>query len=287
VEPCADRSPRLIATDIDGTIVPSQGTVSTRTRAALHQCIAAGIEVVLVTGRPPRWLPPVVQATGLHGPIISANGAIGVKFADTWNRPEIFLQFPIPPDVARAAIAEIRVAVPDAIFAVETSDGLRTGPGYEEARGTGPREGLTPIRRAVTVTRSVEEMLDGGEVIKLVAISPESAPDQLLEIGRDRVGHLVSVTRSSTGRALLELGAQGVTKASTLELFAQSRGISPAEVIAFGDMPNDVEMLRWAGCGFAMRGGHPEALAAADLTAPPAEEDGVAQVLEKVLALRA
>lgn len=287
MESWTDRTPRLVATDIDGTIVPSAGTVSTRTRAALHQCVGAGMEVVLVTGRPPRWLPPVVHATGLSGPIISANGAIGVKFDDAWSKPEILIQFPIPVDIVRTAITEIRAAVPDAVFAVETSEELRAGPGYDEARGTGPREGLVPAKRAVAVTRSIDEMLDCGDLIKLVVISLGSAPDELLDIGRDRVGHIVSVTRSSTGRALLELGAHGVTKASTLEVFAQSRGIGPTEVIAFGDMPNDVEMLRWAGRGYAMRGGHAEALAAADLTAPPAEEDGVAQVLEKVLALRA
>jgi hypothetical protein len=85
---------------------------------------------------------------------------------------------------------------------------------------------------------------------------------------------------------MLEIAAIGVSKASTLAEVAAGRGIPAEDVVAFGDMPNDVPMLRWAGLGFAMADGHPEAIAAADKTAPPCHDDGVAQVQERLLAER-
>lgn len=280
MKPWPEFVPRLVATDIDGTIVPPSGTVSARTRAALQRYTECGVDVVLVTGRPPRWLPPVVEATGLAGPVIAANGAIIVQ-AQSLEPIEISA---ISPDRLAEAVARLTAAVPDAVFAVDTPSELRVGPGYDGGRSTSRREGLAPAGRSVTAVGSVDELIDGEDIIKLVAISPGSTPDGLLERGRAEVGHVLSVTRSSLARPLLELGPLGVTKASTLARYAHSRGIDRADVVAFGDMPNDVEMLGWAGHGFAMHDGHREALAAAQHVAPPVAKDGVAQVLESFLA---
>ena len=278
-----DLTPRLVATDIDGTIVPHNGTVGPRTRAALHSCLDAGVGVVLVTGRPPRWLPPVVEATGLSTTAICANGAIVIDTATF----EILGISPIPRDTAQEVISTLQRAVPDGVFAVETPDALRTGPGYSAARAAGrPTEGLVPTERSVTPSSSIEEMLAGENIFKVVVVSLGSSPDDLLDVVRGEVGELVSVTRSSVGQALVELGPRGVTKASALAEHARHLGIEAADVIAFGDMPNDVEMLRWAGRGYAMQGAHPETVAATEFTAPAAAEDGVAQVLEQMLAAR-
>lgn len=282
MKPWPEMVPRLVATDIDGTILPHGGTVSARTRAALQQYVERGIDVVLVTGRPPRWLPPVVEATGLAGPVISANGAIVVE-AQTLEPIEISA---ISPEQLAEALDRLSAALPDAVFAVETAWELRVGPGFEQARTRGLREGLTPAGPPVTEASSVEELVDAGDIIKILVRSPSSDPDEMLETGRTEAGHVVSVTRSGVAQPLLELGPLGVTKASTLAEYARARGIDQADVVAFGDMPNDVEMLRWAGHGFAMHDGHREARAAAAHVAPPVEEDGVAQVLETFLAPR-
>ncbi|PYF98336.1 hypothetical protein SAMN05216184_11280 [Georgenia satyanarayanai] len=274
--------PRLVATDIDGTIVPHGGTVSPRTRAALQQYVERGIDVVLVTGRPPRWLPPVVEATGLAGQVIAANGAMVVD-AQSLEAIEVKA---IALAHLTEAIERFTAALPDAVFAVETPSELRLGPGFADAPTRGRREGLTPEGPPVIEASSVEELLETADVIKILVRSPASDPDELLETGRAEAGHVVSVTRSGVAKPLLELGPVGVTKASTLAEYAQARGIDQGDVVAFGDMPNDVEMLRWAGHGFAMHGGHHEALAAAPHVAPPVEEDGVAQVLETILATR-
>lgn len=282
MKPWPEFVPRLVATDIDGTILPHGGTVSARTRAALQQYTERGVDVVLVTGRPPRWLPPVVEATGLTGPAIVANGAMVVD-AQSLEPIEVSS---IPQEHLTEAIDRFTAALPDAVFAVETPGELRVGPGFERIRTSGTREGLTPDEPPVTYASSIAELVDGESFIKILVLSPASDPDEMLATGRAEAGHVVSVTRSGVARPLLELGPHGVSKASALARYAGARGIDQADVVAFGDMPNDVEMLRWVGHGFAMHGGHAEALAAAQHVAPPVIEDGVAQVLETFLAPR-
>ena len=280
MKPWPEMVPRLVASDIDGTIVPHGGTVSPRTRAALQRHVEHGIEVVLVTGRPPRWLPPVVEATGLTGPVIAANGAMVV---DARSLEPIEVRA-ITREHLGEAVERFTAALPDAVFAVETPGELLVGPGFAKAPARGRREGLTPEGPPVTEAASLAELLEVADVIKILVRSPASDPDEMLATGRAEAGHVVSVTRSGVARPLLELGPVGVTKASTLAGHARARGIDRADVVAFGDMPNDVEMLRWAGHGFAMHDGHHEARAAAPYLAPPVEEDGVAQVLETFLA---
>ena len=101
---------------------------------------------------------------------------------------------------------------------------------------------------------------------------------------RPAVAHLASATHSAPTVAMLELSLPGVNKAVTLAEYASSLSIDAADVVAFGDMPNDVEMLRWAGHGYAMASGHPDAISAAGQQAPHFDDDGVAQILEARLA---
>lgn len=274
----------LVATDIDGTIVPHHGTVTSRTRDALHAVVDAGLELVLVTGRPPRWLPPVIEATGLETTAICANGAIVI---DTSSH-EVLDIATIAREEALEIVQLMRAAMPDLVFAAESPGVMRAGPGYEVMRRGGRMtEGLIPVDHKILTADSYEEMLS-EQVFKMVAFAPESTPDALLALAREHISDLAAVTHSSTSRAFIEIGPKGVTKDSTLARFAQARNFHSSQVIAFGDMPNDVGMLTWAGRGYAMAGAHPEAIAAAPLLAPPASEDGVAQVLEELLsALRA
>lgn len=272
----------MVATDLDGTIIPHGQTISHRTRDALEACEAAGIRVVYVTGRPPRWLVPVVAATSASRFAICANGSITLDLeSDT-----VFSLHSISNETVLEVAHRLRAAVPDVVFSLETAHGLRMESGYEAIRGTGPAEGLAPPRggaRELPSASTLEELLDEEPVIKLVAVSAGSTPDSLLAAGRAYVTDLVAPTHSSPGLALLEMGPLGVTKASSLGALALAWGIDAADVVSFGDMPNDVEMLRWAGASYAMSGGHADAIAAAGNVAPPAGEDGVAQVLEQML----
>ena len=275
----------MVATDLDGTIIPHGKSISIRTRTALEACTAAGIHVVYVTGRPPRWLAPVVEATNHSGYAICANGSITLDL----DSDSVVALHAIPNEVALEVATRLRAVVGDVLFAVETPRGVRIEHGYAAGRGEGRAEGLVPNPLQAGLEReaaTLEELLDDEPVIKLVAFSTGSTPDGLLAAGRRSVTDLVAPTHSSPAIAILEMGPLGVTKGSSLGDLARSWGIAPADVVSFGDMPNDVDMLRWAGTSYAMSGGHADAISAADHLAPPAGDDGVAQVLERLLLRR-
>jgi len=278
----ASRTLRMVATDLDGTIVPHGQGVSARTRAALQACTQAGVRVVFVTGRPPRWLTPVVKATGQKGFAICANGSITLDC----ESDSIVALHSISNEVASEVARRLRVVVPDVVFAVETPLELRAERAYEAMRGPARSEGLAPDLQQVGARRQalrLEELLDDAPLIKMIALSSRSTPDELLAAGRAHVADLVTPTHSSPTLAILEMGPRGVTKGSSLADLARMWGIAPAEVVTFGDMPNDIEMLTWSGTSYAMSGGHPDAISAADHLAPTADDDGVAQVLEHLL----
>jgi len=262
---------RMVATDLDGTIVRHDRTISPRTVAAMRACGEAGVDVVFVTGRPPRWMAEVVEATGHVGTAVCANGALVYDLATE----RAVSHSPLAPEVVLEAAGRLARALPGIAFALETPTGPLFTPGYQP-------------RWDVGVERVVGELPDllAGDpgVIKLLARLEGGTGDTMLAVARELLADLARPTHSNAGDGLLEVAAPGVSKASTLAELAASRGITAEQVVAFGDMPNDLEMLAWAGTGYAMAGGHPEALAAADAVAPRCEEHGVAQVLEALLA---
>ena len=195
---------RMVATDIDGTIVPHGGTVSARTRDALAECVRTGLHVTLVTGRPPRWMPPVLDATGFRGTMICANGAIVIDAATD----EVVSVHRLPVSTVHRVVERLRERVADVLFAIETPYSLRVESGYRNVRGRGRgrgrAEGLAPPSVAPeSEAPRIEDLLDDEPIIKMVAISASLTPDELLAIGRDAVGDLVAPTHSSTGLALL------------------------------------------------------------------------------------
>ena len=133
-----------------------------------------------------------------------------------------------------------------------------------------------------TVVDAVEALL-GVAPVKLMLRAPDVTADELVTIAHEAVGELVEVTHSSTADTLLEMSAGGVSKGSTLAALCDSLGITPDQVLAFGDMPNDLPMLRWAGRSVAVANAHREVLAAAGEMTASCDEDGVAQVLEQLL----
>jgi Cof subfamily protein (haloacid dehalogenase superfamily) len=260
---------RLFATDLDGTLLRSDGTVSDRTRAALAAVEGSGRALVLVTGRPPRWMPPVVRETGHTGLALCANGAVVYDLA----AERVVQEHLIDPEVGAEAVAAIRAALPEVVFAVERSGGR--GLGREDAYSLG----YSP--RGDVLVAEVDELL-AEPVTKLLARSDDMDPDEMLARVREVVGDLVEVTHSST-RGLMEISASGVSKAVALSRLADELGVAADEVVAFGDMPNDLPMLGWAGHAVAVANAHPEVLAAADEVTRSNDEDGVAVVIERLL----
>ncbi|MBD0745819.1 Cof-type HAD-IIB family hydrolase [Streptomyces sp. CBMA152] len=269
--------PRLIATDLDGTLLRDDKTVSDRTIAALAAAEKAGIEVFFVTGRPARWMDVVSAHVHGHGLAICGNGAAVVDLHGGPGEHRFVKVRPLERAAAREVVEILRAAAPGTSFAIEQTGGIHHEPAYPpmfmaDATSIGPAEKLL-----------AEDAYAADDLIlKVLANHPELAPDDFLTLARTAVGPRAEITRSSP-TALLEISGPGVSKASTLELCCVERGITPAEVVAFGDMPNDVEMLTWAGTSYAMGNAHPDVLAAASGHTVANNDDGVAVVIERIL----
>ena len=264
---------KLVATDLDGTVIPRDLPVSARTLRAFAACAAAGIPVVPVTGRPPRWVTPLAAEAGLRGQVVCANGAV-VYDLDT---DTVVRQHAMAVDVVREVAARLRPALPGIGFALEAVVGFRREEAYATRFDTGLEQRIGGFD---------ELLVDAPPVVKVLAKCPGTSSDEMLAVALREVGDLVNVTHSNAADSLIEMMGAGVSKASTLAEVAAELGIGAEGVVAFGDMPNDLEMLRWAGRSYAMADGHPEAVAAATHVAAACGEDGVAQVLERLLTLR-
>jgi Cof subfamily protein (haloacid dehalogenase superfamily) len=263
-----DSTPRLVATDLDGTIVRSDGTVSARTVEALARVERHGATLVMVTGRPPRWMGSIADAVGHHGLAICANGAI---LYDLHTEKVVRTQ-QIETRVLIEAISRLRQIVPGFRFAVEFPDGFVFDRDYRLGRPDAEAFG----GRAVEASA-----LTAQPGTKLLALLPGGDPDALARKATDAVGDLLTVTHSSRS-GLLEMSALGVTKASALAALCAERGIPSGDVVAFGDMPNDLPMLTWAGRSYGMANAHPRVLATVTHRTASNDEDGVAQVLERL-----
>ncbi|MFB4304781.1 Cof-type HAD-IIB family hydrolase [Actinomadura sp. GTD37] len=261
-------SPRVIATDLDGTIVRSDGTISARTVDALARVERAGAMLVMVTGRPPRWMTGIAGAVDHHGVAICANGAVVYDL-----HTETVLQArEIAPDVIAEAVGRLRAIAPELQFAVEHPAGFFFETTYNLGRWDAEALGGRRVDAAELVRRPGT---------KLLAFHPDADPDTLSEKAVQAVGDIVTVTHSS-GRGLLEMSALGVTKASALAALCTEHGLVSDDVVAFGDMPNDLPMLTWAGTSYGVANAHPLVLAAVTHKTSRNDDDGVAEILERL-----
>jgi Cof subfamily protein (haloacid dehalogenase superfamily) len=263
--------PRLVATDLDGTIIGPSGVVSDRTVRALQGVEELGVPVVFVTGRPHRWLREIAERTGHTGLAICANGGTVYDL----HTEQVVAYHPFAIEVGLEISRRLREALPDVAFAVETTEGYAREQDYQARWDAGTEQTLGPIDKIFT-----------DATVKLLVRHESMDADGLLAAARDVVGELAELTHSSLG-GLLEVSAAGVSKATTLAELCAERGIAAADVLAFGDMPNDLEMLAWAGTAYAVAGAHHEVLAAVELRAADPVDDGVAQVLERLFDLPA
>ncbi len=258
---------RLIATDLDGTLLRSDGSVSARTRAAVDAAESAGISLVIVTGRPPRWIPPIVEQIGDRGLVVCANGGIVYDPA----RHEIIERNDLPGEDALEVVRRLRAEIPALVFGAEQGLDFAV-----EAEFAPHAEMLAEV-----VFAPIEEVC-ANPVTKLLVRHPRPAPDGLSGRVRHIVDGLAGVTHSMD-ESFLELSRPDVHKASTLERLVAESGIAAPDVVAFGDMPNDIEMLEWAGHGVAVANAHPLVVDVADEVTASNDDDGVAIVIERML----
>ena len=260
--------PRLLATDLDGTLLRSDGSVSERSVRALRAAADAGIETVLVTARPPRWLDELAHVVGVRGVALCGNGA----FRYDVLQQRVFGERTIDPDVVADVVADLRAELPGTGFAAERSTGLAAERMFAAIHGH-PEDLVT--------TRRIEDLRDAAAG-KLLARNLHLADEEVLTSAAEVVGDRVILAYSGSG-GLAEMSAPGVTKAAALEAWCAEIGIDAAEVWTFGDMPNDLPMLTWSGRSFAVANAHPEVQAVVTDRTGSNDEDGVAAAIEAIL----
>ena len=263
----SDWRPRLIVSDLDGTLLRSDETISDGTLAELQRWAGAGVPLVLATGRPPRWMLGVRDRLG-GGTAICCNGAVLLDLGGF----TVLEEHPLTPDVLRGITGELRRRQPDTWFAVEYGDQFRHEPIYK------PRWDVD----APGVAEATLPEMVAQPVAKLLARHEHLPRDEFVELVTAVVGDTATVTNSSTD-ALAEISARGVTKATGLAGVAAARGLGPGDVVYFGDMPNDLAAFDWVreggGRAVAMAHAHPDVLAAATDVTDTNDADGVAAFL--------
>ncbi|SFL76932.1 Cof-type HAD-IIB family hydrolase [Geodermatophilus ruber] len=263
----SDWRPRLIASDMDGTLLRADDTVSDATVAELERWRADGVPVVLATGRPPRWMHRIRQVLR-HGTAVCCNGAVLLDLESF----EILDEDLLHPEVLREITAELRRHQPDTWFAVEYGLEFRHEPIYQ------PRWDVDAPGVAVA---ELPELI-AAPVAKLLARHEAVPRDEFVALVETVVGRSATVTNSSS-EALAEISALGVTKATGLAKVAARHGVDPGDVVVFGDMPNDIAAFEWVreggGRAVAMAHAHPDLLAAATDVTGTNGDDGVAAFL--------
>ncbi|MDO5749659.1 MAG: HAD family hydrolase [Rothia sp. (in: high G+C Gram-positive bacteria)] len=264
---------KLIATDLDGTVIGRDFKFRPRTLAALQAAEHAGMTVLFVTGRPARWLDPLREQTTFDSYAICSNGAV-LYHLGTDEVEEV--------NGTSAAVIErvntiLQAAYPQATYTLETLDTVYIQGSYE---GGEVLEGARVVES--TIERALAEIGD-APIIKFLIRVEGAEPTQLQSEIERLVGEYVFVTRGVVGEPLVEMGDPQVNKGVVLARFAARHGIDSSQVMAFGDMPNDTQMLHWAGTGFAMASGNPELIRSVGRTCPAFEQDGVAQTIEALL----
>ena len=266
--------PKLIATDLDGTIVAHGGEISQRTIDVFHRADQMGIPIFFVTGRPPRWMPEIRDAFGI-GSAICGNGAMLYDL----HQDKVLEEWLISVESQKKTVAKLRATIPQVSFAVESHNYYVRESAYIPRWDVGlDNIGVGQIEEMMTVP-----------AFKLLArcSAQELSSDEMLEIAHRELDDIVTVTHSNPHDSLLEISALGVSKGATLARMAGRLGIDAKDCVTFGDNPNDFSMLQWAGRSYAMADGHPDGKRHAKDIAPSHLDDGVAVILEELLQLPA
>jgi Cof subfamily protein (haloacid dehalogenase superfamily) len=263
----SDWRPRLIASDMDGTLLHWDDTVSESTVAELARWRADGVPIVLATGRPPRWMRSIRRILEA-GTAVCCNGAVLLDLESF----TIVDEDALAPEVLRPVVAELRRRQPGTRFGVEYGLEFRHEPEYQ------PR---WDVDAPGVATAPLEELVT-RPVAKLLARHEELDRNRFVALVEEVVGDRATVTTSSAD-ALAEISAAGITKATGLAKVAARHGVGPEDIVVFGDMPNDIAAFEWVraagGRAVAMAHAHPDVLAAATDVTDSNEDDGVATFL--------
>lgn len=264
---------RLIATDLDGTLLRNDKSASPRTAEAIRLAHEAGLQVVAATGRYLASLPDILTLVGVDYAVTS-NGAQCYRL----NTNELLFESPIPTAAVSAVMGYLAEHFPRARAEVAIGGGWThfAQPGYTDLLTAAERRNFPIEYLELTDLQAIDQPL-----VKLAVRDPELAPEQLLEALLD--SGLTGFHPTTSGGMIVEVSGAGVTKAHGVAKLAELLGFGPQQVLAIGDARNDIELLQWAGIGVAMGNSVPETIAVADHTTGTNEEDGLAQVIESLL----
>ncbi|MFE3662811.1 HAD family hydrolase [Streptomyces sp. NPDC059164] len=260
---------KLVATDLDGTLLRGDDTVSERTREALAAVTAAGAAHIIVTGRAVPWTRHILDDLGYEGLAVCGQGA-QVYHA---GEHKLLTSLTLDRQLAGLALSKIEAEV-GPLHLAASRDGLEgevlVGPGYQVQEGPLPYLFVDDAAEMWTAPLN-----------KVYIQHPELDDDALAFAARAAVGSLVDVVMAGAG--VVEILPLGLSKATGLSLAARRLGVKAADTVAFGDMPNDIPMFGWAQHGVAMANAHDDLKAVAHEITASNEDDGIAVVLEELL----
>lgn len=272
LKPITGKRPKLIGTDLDGTIVAHYGFISERTKIAFAAAHEAGIHIYFVTGRPIRWMSEIKENFNF-GTGICANGAMLYDFINQ----KVLEQWLFSPESQLETVKRLREVIPLVNFAVEIDEQFHREKDYLARWDIGiDNVGVNKI----------EEVIDKPALKMLARCGDASmSSDEMMSVATKALVGIATVTHSNSTDSLLEISADGVSKGETLSKIAARHGLTAEDCVTFGDNPNDFSMLSWAGRSWAMADGHPDLMKYAKFQTDAHQEDGVAKVIERLLEL--
>lgn len=278
-KPAAPSTPgpyRLVAIDIDGTLLDSTGRMRPATVEAINAARACGVQVVLASARPPRGMRELYHALGLDAPLVSYNGAaIHHPLTGQWLRHRALAPGLVRQIVELAGSRSSRLSIGAEVFDrycvhLPGRDAL-SAPSTAE-----PEDDADSDVERVELVTDVE--LFARPVTRLLLGMGSRRRVEVAQMLAHRFGGRVAV--GITDRSAIQLVHPHADKSRALASLARSMGIDRRQVMAIGDAPNDVGMLRWAGLGVGIGTAYESVLAAADVVGPSSDEDGVAWAIE-------
>lgn len=268
------RAPRLIASDIDGTLLDRNHRVPRRNRDAVARAVQQGAYFALSTGRPFRWIEPVLEQLTVRPVCVTSNGAVLYDSAED----RVLSARELYPDALEEVVTVAQRVLGTVGFGAERAGGsLADAP--EELFVVDPRYSENALFEGFGVV-SVGELV-AQPVVKLLIRNTDYSAPELYDLIAPHIDPELAHITYSMQEGVLEVAAPNVTKRRGVEWLAKQHGIAQEETIAFGDMPNDIEMLTWAGCGVAMENALPAVKAAADAVTVANHQAGVAKALER------
>ena len=272
LKPVTGKRPKLIGTDLDGTIVAHYGFISERTKIAFAAAHEAGIHIYFVTGRPIRWMSEIKENFNF-GTGICANGAMLYDFINQ----KVLEQWLFSVENQLETVKRLREVIPLVNFAVEIDEQFHREKDYLARWDIGiDNVGVNKI----------EEVINKPALKMLARCGDASmSSDEMMSAATKALVGIATVTHSNSTDSLLEISADGVSKGETLSKIAARHGLTAEDCVTFGDNPNDFSMLSWASRSWAMADGHPDLMKYAKFQTDAHQEDGVAKVIERLLAL--